>query len=82
MYRLYRPVIPGGAMAPPDFCRSVNPMYVSQTGGGGKLCPPHHYWHPGFSDVPNLQFSMNLGDRFEGEKNLGCQCGGQNMEKG
>ena len=41
----------GGAMALPDFCRSVNP--ISTWGGGGcKLCPPHYYRPPRISDIP------------------------------
>ena len=42
----HRPVIPagaGGAMAPPDFGRSVNPISTRR----GRLCPLHYYWHPG-----------------------------------
>ena len=43
---LNRPVVPGGAggaMAPPDFGRSVNPISTK----GGRLCPPNNtYWHP------------------------------------
>ena len=38
----YRPVVSGGAggaMAPPDFGRSVN--HIST--GGDRLCPPNYY---------------------------------------
>ena len=42
----FRGVIPGDAMAHPDFGRSVNPISTR----GYKLCPPNYYWHPGFSD--------------------------------
>ena len=41
----FRPVVPGGAggaMAPPDFGRSVNPILTRR----GRLCPPHYYCHP------------------------------------
>ena len=41
----YRGVVPGGAggaMAPPDFGRSVNPISTR----GDRLCPPNYYWHP------------------------------------
>ena len=44
-------VIPGdagGAMAPPDFVRSVNPISIR----GGRLCPPNNTDTPGFSDLP------------------------------
>ena len=46
-----RPVVPGGAggaMAPPDFGRSVNPISTM----GGRLCPPNNTGTPGFSDLP------------------------------
>ena len=46
-----RPVVPGGAggaMAPPDFGRSVNPISTK----GGRLCPPNNTGTPGFSDLP------------------------------
>ena len=45
LHQPYRPVIhggAGGAMAPPDFGRSVNPISIS----GDRLCPPNYYWHP------------------------------------
>ena len=38
---VYRPVVPGGAggaMAPPNFGRSVNPISTK----GGRLCPPNN----------------------------------------
>ena len=37
-----RPVVPGGAMAPPDFGRSVNPILTM----GDRLYPPNYYWYP------------------------------------
>ena len=46
-----RPVVPGGArgaMAPPIFGRSVNPISTK----GGRLCPPNNTGTPGFSDLP------------------------------
>ena len=45
------PVIPGGAMgalAPPHFGRSVNPISTK----GGILCPLNNTGTPGFSDFP------------------------------
>ena len=42
---IYRGVVPGGAggaMAPPDFGRSVNPISTR----GKRLCPPNYYWQP------------------------------------
>ena len=42
-----RGVVPGGtggAMAHPDFGRSVNPISTR----GDRLCPPNYYWHPDF----------------------------------
>ena len=44
----YRGVVPGGAMAPPDFGTSVNPISAK----GGRLCPPYNTGTPGFSDLP------------------------------
>ena len=41
-------VVPGGAMATPDFGRSVNPISHQ----GGRLCPPNNTGTPGFSDLP------------------------------
>ena len=41
-------VVPGGAMAHPDFGRSVNPISTR----GDRLCPPNYYGTPGFSDLP------------------------------
>ena len=38
----------GGAMATPDFVRSVNPISIR----GGRLCPPNNTGTPGFSDLP------------------------------
>ena len=38
--------VPGFAMAPPDFERSVNPILTMQ---GGRLCPPYYdIAHPDF----------------------------------
>ena len=51
MYVRSRPVVPGGAggaMAPPDFGRSINPISTK----GGRLCPPINTGTPGFSDLP------------------------------
>ena len=48
---LVRGVVPGGAggaMAPPDFGRSVNPFSIK----GGKLCPPNDTGTLGFYDLP------------------------------
>jgi hypothetical protein len=43
-----RGVVPRGAMKPPDFGRSVNPIPTK----GGRLCPPNNTGTPGFSDLP------------------------------
>ena len=46
-----RPVVPGGAggaMAPPNFGRSINPISTK----GGRLCPPNDTGTSGFSDLP------------------------------
>ena len=46
-----RPVVPGGAggaMAPPDFGRSVNPISTK----GERLCLPYNTDTPEFSDLP------------------------------
>ena len=51
LHQPYRPVIhggAGGAMAPPDFGRSVNPISTK----GGRLCPLNTTGTPGFSDLP------------------------------
>ena len=43
-YAYVRGVVPGGAggaMAPSDFGRSVNPISTK----GDRLCPPNYYWH-------------------------------------
>ena len=37
-----RPVGAGGAMAPPDFGRSVNPISTRRS----RFCPPHYHWYP------------------------------------
>ena len=45
---LYRGVViggAGGAMAPPDFGRSVNPISTR----GDRLSPSNYYWHPRIS---------------------------------
>jgi hypothetical protein len=50
---LHRPVVPGGArgaMTPPDFGVSVNPISTM----GDKLCPPNITGTPGFSDLPTV----------------------------
>ena len=39
--KVLRPVVPGCAMAHPDFGRSVNPISTR----GDRLCPPNYYWH-------------------------------------
>ena len=44
----HRGVVPGGAMAPPDFGKSVSPISTK----GGRLCPPNNTGTPGFSDLP------------------------------
>ena len=47
----FRVVVPGGAggaMAPPNFGRSVNPISTK----GGRLCPPYNTGTPEFSDPP------------------------------
>ena len=60
-----RGVVPGGAggaMASPDFSRLVKPISTRRD----RLCPPHYYWHPGFSDLPTalnvvfLQFVFQI----------------------
>ena len=51
----YRGVVPrgaGGAMAPPDFGRLVNPISTK----GDKLCPPNNTGTPGFSDLPTALY--------------------------
>ena len=53
-----RPVVPGGAggaMAPPDFGRSVNPISTRW----GRLCPPNNIGTPGFSDLPTALKTSN-----------------------
>ena len=51
-----------GAMAPPDFDRSVNPISTKE----GRLCPPNNT--PGFSDLPtallNSARKQNIGHPF------------------
>ena len=37
----------GGALAPPVFCKTVNPISTR----GDRLCPPQYYEPPGFSDL-------------------------------
>ena len=41
----------GGAMAPPDFCRSVNPISTRE---GGRLCPSNNTGTPGFLDLTKV----------------------------
>ena len=55
--RNFRGVVPGGAMAPPDFGRSVNQ--------GERLCPPNYYWHPRISDLPT---TLNFNNLLQWEK--------------
>ena len=46
-----RSVVPGdagGAIAPPDFGRSVNPISTMR----GRLCPPNNTGTPGLSGLP------------------------------
>ena len=53
-----RPVVPGGAggaMAPPDFGRSVNPISTK----GGRLCPPNNTGTPEFSDLSTVFSETN-----------------------
>ena len=50
-YSAGRPVVPegaGGAIAPADFGRSVNPTSTK----GDRLCPSNNTDTPGFSDLP------------------------------
>ena len=52
-------VIPGGAggaMAPPDFGRSVNPISTK----GGRLCPSNNAGTPGFSDLPTALYYKSV----------------------
>ena len=54
----YRPVVPGcagGAMAPPNFGRSVNPILIK----GGRLCPPNNTGTRKFSDLPTALCNSN-----------------------
>ena len=51
---IYRPVVPGdarGAIVPPNFGRSVNPIQTK----GGRLCPPNITGTPGFSNLPTAE---------------------------
>ena len=56
-----RPVVPGGAggaMAPPNFGKLVNPISTK----GGSLCPLNNTGTPGFSDLPTaLSVKKSLG---------------------
>ena len=56
----FRSVVPGGAggaMASPDFGRSVNPISTK----GGRLCPQNNTGTPRFSDLPTaLYFHADL----------------------
>ena len=60
-----RPVVPGGAsgaMAPPHFGRSVNPISTK----GGRLCPPNNTGTPRFSDLPTaLRSSSKIWGTFK-----------------
>ena len=55
-----RPVVPGGAggaKAPPNFGRSVNPISTKW----GRLCPPNNTGTPEFLDLPTALISpVNL----------------------
>ena len=68
-----RPVVPGGAggaMAPPDFGRSVNPISTK----GGRLFPPNNTGTPGISDLPTAQhIRNNVGNTID--KMLRCSHG-------
>ena len=47
----------GGAMAPPDFGRSVNPISTR----GVRLYPPNYHWHPRIfrsSDGPEVMRNL------------------------
>ena len=61
---MLRPVIPGGAggaMAPPDFGRSVNPISAM----GGRLCTTNNTGASGFSDLPTaLHVSISVFEIF------------------
>ena len=46
----------GGALTPPDFGRSVNPI---STGGGARLCPPNITGTSGFLDLPTAPYLHN-----------------------
>ena len=53
------PGVAGGAMAPPDFGRSVNLI----SSRGDKLCPPNYYWHPRIfrpSDGPGRMYPIDF----------------------
>ena len=47
-----------GAMAPPDFDRSLNP--ISTRGRGDKSCPPNTTGTPGFSNLPTALALTNV----------------------
>ena len=52
-----RPVVSGGAggaMAPPDFGRSVNPISTK----GDRLCPPNITGTPRFFDLPTALYTV------------------------
>ena len=58
LYWSSRPVVPGGArgaMASPDFGRSVKPNSTK----GGRLCSPNNTGTPGFSDLPTALSRIN-----------------------
>ena len=48
-----RGVVPRGAMKPPDFGRSVNPISTK----GGRLCPPYN---TGISSISVLPTALNI----------------------
>ena len=48
LFGYYSPLCAGGAMVPPNFGRSVNPI---STRGGGRLYLPNNTGTPGFSDL-------------------------------
>ena len=59
-----------GAMAPPDFGRSVNPISTERE--GGRICPAHYYWPHGFLDPPTaLLCKVIYKTQMKSLKNLG-----------
>jgi hypothetical protein len=51
--------VPGGAMAPPDLCRSVYSISISW----GILCPPKNTATRGFSDLPTALLCLQTNSR-------------------